>query len=878
MGSEGVKGEESRLLVLSQLGGATKYKSEDNLIGLAHYLQSLKNEEKPEFFVVLGGVLPDMPRKGSMGNFNRLLVIEEGVANLEDAAAVMKPHLERILRQLPQSAKIIYAFGKEDIENIKHLEEMLIYDYNYNPEGIANRMKVVGEMISSRKEIIKSTTESRKVLKSQLKNASKEEREKLLEELENIEVKLSINSEEVAELEVRGLLLEMLYDLALQKVDVEDVEDAIRQAKKRLKEIKGEMKELKGDGNVREYNELKKEAKWISVKIRALNQRLNESVDSSSIEKMSKRKAQALIFTRQIPLSKSAADLIHEIAYEHYKSMLNDAFGRKRSIIIQGERVSSYKVNNYNVILESPIEVYTQKSTVDEGSMLYKYMENNALKELANSKVNILIKGHNLYSYYKILPLLNHSDSMLAVLNQGPFADLEKRAKLYNLHVKTNETKAIERGLMSSGATMISIGSGTPRFTFLDSNFLAEERRKSDIEEEPKLKELLEKINSKSAQEENGSNGAFKPELERAILSNKLPSEIKDRELKYLDKGLLLSLRKDNIEIGEHAKLKIASIQDIHIGNYANYPLFKAALRDIAEKKPDILLVLGDIYEGNLNNYKNMPRDSNKIDDSEKFSKFLEGMNLSKEERNEILLQYFRDKEKQVIYNIDQQPGEFILPMAPIIIDIIKRSGYILIASGNHPNKTVPGGQFDEATSLQERIYTLLAPLAERGELPSDWRSRIKTAPGNEEGGDIFYINHNGKDYIIDINHILPKPARLQTVLTKERNNSTLLFGANWHEPEGIMLNGKIVVDGAALQRSADNPFLKEIRASITETEMLNGYTYVEVELSNGKVAMANIENRLAPELKPKMEELEAKKEELYYLYRHSDKTMKIKN
>jgi len=66
---------------------------------------------------VIGGAIPDLPRKGSRGNFNRLLVVEEGVANIEDAAAVIKPHLERILKELPQNAQVVYAFGKEDVEN-----------------------------------------------------------------------------------------------------------------------------------------------------------------------------------------------------------------------------------------------------------------------------------------------------------------------------------------------------------------------------------------------------------------------------------------------------------------------------------------------------------------------------------------------------------------------------------------------------------------------------------------------------------------------------------------------------------------------------------------------------------------------------------------
>jgi hypothetical protein len=867
-----------KILVLSQIGGATKYKSEDNLIGLAHYLDSLSEDSKPDFSIFIGGLIPEIPRKGSKGNFNKLLAIENGIANIYDAAAVIKPHMERILKGLPASSRVVYAFGEEDFENIRNIEESLIYDYNYNPEGIAKRIKVFDEGISSREEIIKSTIESRKALKAQLKNATKEEKLNLLKELANIEVKLKINNEEKEEFKRIKGLLSNLYTASIMKTDQNIVEKALKETKERLKEVKKEMKRLKGEGaSIEEYNKLKREAKLISDKIRALNHRLNESAENASKEDFSKKEAQALIFTKQIPISKSAAELIHNIVIEQYKSVIKDALGRKRDVEIQINRIGAYKASGYDVIIESPKGVYTQKGTNDYASMLYKGIENGMLN--VGSKV-LYIRGRSLYTEFKLMPLFNNTDTMLAILNQGPFLDLEKKAMVYNLNINTNETKAIDKALLSSGLSIVTISNQsnqTPKFEYIDAEMLRQERLKSDIEEKARLEELLNMLEAKNFQK-NGSE-AFKPELERAILSNKRPSEIKERELNYADKGLLLSLLRADAKEADAKEekpivIKVASLQDIHIGNHTEMSVFEAALEDIAERKPDILLLLGDILEGNLNNYKNVPRQSNRVEDASMFKKFVERI-VGKEKAKDLLIEYYEEKEKSSIYNIDEQAGILITPMLPIIIEIIKRNGYILIASGNHYNKSEKNWQFDEASRIKDYIKSALSVV--KKELPEDWEEHIKVAPGSEYGAESFFINYKGKEYEIDITHTMPIDTKLSSSLIRERSNSKVFFCGHYHKPEVVVLNGRVVIYGASMQKSSDNPFLKRIRAAVSESDLFTGYTYSELLLEEGKVANAKIENVLKPDLLQKMEQIKAEKSELYKLYMHHNKSIYIK-
>jgi len=112
-------------------------------------------------------------------------------------------------------------------------------------------------------------------------------------------------------------------------------------------------------------------------------------------------------------------------------------------------------------------------------------------------------------------------------------------------------------------------------------------------------------------------------------------------------------------------------LQDIHMGNYVNMPILKAAMKDIAEKKPDII-IMSEIIEGNHNNYKNVQRQSSLSDDSIRFMEFLKKQGLPKEEVNEVMLAYYQEKEMWRIYNIDEQTGIVLRLMLPTLIDFPK--------------------------------------------------------------------------------------------------------------------------------------------------------------------------------------------------------------
>jgi len=468
--------------------------------------------------------------------------------------------------------------------------------------------------------------------------------------------------------------------------------------------------------------------------------------------------------------------------------------------------------------------------------------------------------------------LLNDSKGLLTILNQGPFVDMEKLAMLHNLGIITDETKAVDKGLLGSTATMLTLNDGTPKIKILYPSFLANERLKSDIEEQPKLEQLLNMLKNPPPKKESNGSSAFKQELERAILSNKRPSEIKERELKYIDEDFAKALLRKG-DIIEGNLLKFALLQDIHMGNYVNMPMLKAAIRDIAEKKPDII-IMSEIIEGNHNNYKNVQRQSSLSDDSIRFREFLEKQGLPKEEANEVMLAYYQEKEMWRIYNIDEQTGIVLRLMLPTLIDFIKRGGYLLFSSGNHYNKSEEGWQFDEATRVRDYLFTVLESHA--NELPSEWKEHIKIAPGGEYGADIFTINYKGSSYVIEVAHKMPKNTALANYLIAKKSDAKLIASGHHHVAEGYAFNGKIAIFSPAIQRSSDNPFLKRISVSMPGDDTLNGYTYAELEIGSGEVLTASIENRFKNELKDKMEAVEAEKELFYNLFRKYEKSIDI--
>jgi hypothetical protein len=217
------------ILVVSEINGAKKSMYENGLIGLAHYIRNLPEVDRPNLFVVNGGLLPEMPvNRGGERNKDQLRMVVEGVTNIEGAAAVMKPHMERLLNALAESSEFIYVMGRADQKNIDTIKLDLSNLYLDGVRGILKdkddeksypfepKINAVDMDIESRKAIVESLKRAETDLIKRISEASDEvQAAKFKEDLKNVTLNMRLNREELKEFEERKDLLNILNQLVL---------------------------------------------------------------------------------------------------------------------------------------------------------------------------------------------------------------------------------------------------------------------------------------------------------------------------------------------------------------------------------------------------------------------------------------------------------------------------------------------------------------------------------------------------------------------------------------------------------------------------------------------------------------------------------------
>ena len=57
--------------------------------------------------------------------------------------------------------------------------------------------------------------------------------------------------------------------------------------------------------------------------------------------------------------------------------------------------------------------------------------------------------------------------------------------------------------------------------------------------------------------------------------------------------------------------LRVVEFSDIHVGNFGDIPLLKAAAADAMSWKPNVLILDGDNIEGDLDRHMDAPRAEN---------------------------------------------------------------------------------------------------------------------------------------------------------------------------------------------------------------------------------------------------------------------------
>ena len=826
-----------KAFILSELNGATKYMYDEGLIGLAHHIASLPDREKPNMLIVNGGLLPELPtNRGGPRMQNNLTVLLDGVKNLSGAAAVMKPHMERLQAALSQDATFIYAMGRADAKNIDDIKLRYAKLYSKAIQKIRTdisenlilpELQEATESIESSRTLIEGMeAEERRLLQRISGNTNLPQRRKLLAILQEMQLNLRVNRQELEEAEERVHLLERLHDLIYNELPLDRIKTMLEEAREESKRTNLMLQETEHDSQ--EYEILSREAKNYGNRIRALQKRLKESIDKGTTKDMIADLGAIQRHNANIPLPKDIHDIINCLAKSHYRTHLRDALGRKRDVVIQDVSLEVYQRLAgrfaFNVIVTDgldPAQAIKKGSNSVIGTRVYDFVtkDKDVEHRISMAPLNIVISSRHAYTSFAMDPFKNQSGSLMALLCKGPFVDIGEVARFYNHGIMTDITKIVDRMPLDSSVSVVKVSEdGNIIHTTLKPGFLRDERIKSDIAQNKALQGALDKIRDGKLQPTGGED----PALMREILTSKRPSEMKDRELCFADEALIKSrvpyvgLQKP----GKPDEFTIAHITDVHIGNYGDLALLKAFVNDALSRQPFLLSLGGDNIEGNHHNYKYTQRPENDLDIMGEFERFLMEKGFTQSEIDKAKLDRYEKQRVNVISNIDAQSKVFVDAIQDLAIDVVKRGGYIVITSGNHYNKTHGDSQHDEATILKAHIEMLLCGVASSGNLPAGWRSHIKTGSGSDIAAETYRIN--GMD--IEIRHgLATKEGMVVAALEAQRSSAKLVVTGHGHEIREVITDSAQVVQGPTMQASETNPYGKVIHVPINPTDSLNG-------------------------------------------------------
>lgn len=876
---------------LGDMGGAQAYMSERNLIGMSRYLRGLDNSNLPNVLILGGGVMPYFPTKGSTANNNYLDTIVPKLNSILDSAIYMKPHLNRMLSLLPKETKIIYTLGDEDRKNILEIQRSLGLAYKNDMEYLEKLISDENLTVNSRVEILKgidtSKAKFREMLAKDKNEQSKYDRD--MKELQNIKVKEGINREEKKEAEERRDLLKALYTLKVQESDPSDgkFDKYLSQKKEEMSKILEEMKNVTDSDKLAE---LSAKSKAISNSIRVMGNKMKEKSSTNEQYKSDMRNKSVDNYTGNSLTDHRSHEIINKLSESYYLSYLKDAFGRKRKLTLQNEKVDGMIIDagrgKFNLITAYSLNVILGARSIGSNNKIVGKLDilaNNGLNaEKINPKLdNILVTSKNNNSSFTIEPYRDRSDLLTFALAQGPFTDPGKVTSKWNEWVNTKYTQSVQKGIVSNGFTILRVSDpGLPvKYETKTSDMLFE----LYVDEMKEQYKVLNKRWSivKDQDIQFPLNGVSNADLEYYVAMNKLPSELKDWELKKyyplikakIEDDLKASMNAERnpearreLEMlfsqssadvksnNENNKLVIALINDIHISNNLLYELLEKSIEDLIKKEPDILVLGGDILDGFYKNHGAEPHINNSSYHVEKVKDIL------RKDSADTLNEFYKMKSEQLYFNIDEQVIFLLDKLEDLVYKIAEKGGTVITISGNHYNKTEGQGHRDESTvianSLRQRLQGYLDGIRKAGgnaELEKNLEKAIygiTAIVGGEFGAGEKNIN-GLKVYLSHEMGTSIESSLVKYIMDKRPDRPGAFISGHDHIAEAGFVGPNLFVKGPSMQES-DSSFMNFLPIPVGDYPKgaINGYTLIELDLDrDSRILDSSIEYVLARNL-----------------------------
>ncbi len=876
-----------RILVLSDTFAGTDALSKDNFVGLAEYFKS-GNEQKPNTILYFGGYTGLIPWIPPYEHEDQHESIKEGINFMSSAPAIIKPHFERLMKEAAPDAEVYAIPGVADTQNIKAIANDLRIAYSHRPKWLQNEPVRVELSMEGTAETIKNTKISIEALKKQLEKHPNDA--SLLAEYENTKQKLKLNEEEYAELKEMKKELKILAEAHIGRLGISKLKRLIDRLKDELKEKEERFTHLKNEnGTKEEYEKVAKESKAISNLLRAANKRLVE-LGNLELESMAKQgSAHIEAFTHNVRTKPDIGKIINKLAKMDYYSYVKDFDSSHRTVIL-GEDLTFIpkKLNGFEYTMAlkgeptigTSAKMYNKTSNTKVSDNFYSYIETAGKREVLQKPLTMLISGGHIFTSLSVEPTFDLDRGKLFMsLAKGPFADRNAVAELLNKKIVTRTTKAVEKLPMDSSASIIDVfPNGEIVHTSLTSEFLKIKRIEADKRELAAAQRLIDAKRQKSAKPSDEGSVVNEAEelikdkvLEKLILQQRLPSELRDYEASKLSTKQILKLiphAADGIPTNIK-KLGVVAFSDIHWGGWAEADLLeksvdigKKYLHELDRSRTPILLLNGDIIEGNLANFKNSPAQLTHPGTSEEYAAYLQRLGMDESQINAEL--HKLSKNVVIIQTISAQAASVALKLLPIIDEVISKDGYIIIVSGNHFNNTDRRHEHDEATEISDKIRFYLKG---KGMSKEGIGEHIKIVTGEEYGiGNIPVDDDN----MIRTQHKLARVLEQKPqAIVRKRVPVATVFESHYHEPKMTVSGDLQTFETPAMQYEDENTYVSEFPQAISDAT--RGFAIVEVDLKDNKT----IKSTYKPVLRANLERNGELEKSLYQSFRKESFSIK---
>lgn len=729
------------VLLLGELGSATKAEDPSMYDGLAYVLRERKSSTSFTGMVVDGGLIPRLPEYYGVSNAEEMHFLgtnpakedSEKVRELKsrlgeikvqhlkkkygefkcdtefltaidslgqkiitksEAAQVAKGNLKKVISALGIGVPLHYIEGDEDKKNKKELKELKIVNYKANKDTNSKLEEKIGER-EKRLDVVEDIVTALDTLKgAELKKLDIEARDvknKLKEYLDTPE-KLPDNIEKIADkLNGNG------KGIAASKIN-------------ELRHLDEEIEKLKGELRDYEINDLA----------------MLREKEASSFFRITKRRA----------LTAQDEEVLSRLAHYEYRETLRSV----GQFDIHEEKQVRLKLGNLNVVVG-----HNQLGNSDSPNknIFKKMIESHDSRE--EEQADLVVDGHNGPLKATVEKKDIFDDDVMMYLQIPTFQSEEKLKECLNSGIKNVHTKRLSSGNFGSGATIISKSDdGTLEMEFYDDRqLIAIGRKASEVNE---LKRQLgkgrdEALEKRIAEAERELKSAAAYDYTQFIhttdshigIRNSIES-VEDFR-KRLDEYASL---KETLARTKEEKVKARLLNVTHQLVFGETPssieLTKRVLKYIEDKvkidKKTEWVITGDEVNGSSYRGANTEYGVTSVG-AERYVRAIKESGLNPEEKDAFEKALWkRITDSTPVTNLSKQWDIYREIKIPHLNAARRKGATINVAGGNHFSNSVSDGQFNEAIEIVSRLE----------DIDGSHKTRVRySEEGGSEGSELWW-------------------------------------------------------------------------------------------------------------------------------------------